>query len=105
MIGLDDDDSIVRIVRVDAPPLAVSEATCERVAAVPAEEWLETLRKWRVAYRRSGKLHVALLADIELAIRAGATTSKPGPKQPKRRSPETDDPRALLEAAGFRRAK
>lgn len=101
-----DETVVVRVVRQDAPPVSVSESTSERTLGIPATEWLPTLRKWKVAYRRAGKLHVALRADVEAAIRAGATTARPGPKPAPRPPTEpTEDPRVLLERAGFRRTR
>src|SRR5713101_2407125 len=101
--GNADDGVHVHVHRVDAQPLAVSELTCERIASLPPEEWLPFLRKTKTNYRRHGKLHLALTADVELALRAA---KRPGPA-PKVRgvAADGDDHRALLESSGFRRTR
>jgi hypothetical protein len=105
----DQEDVVVKIIRVAAPPLAISEANCEQNGLGPHEGWLTFLRRWKIAYRRNGDHHIALTADVESAIRAGATTNRPGPKpgsMPKTPLPKKPDATVaqLLERSGFKRA-
>ena len=102
-------DVTVKVVRVAAPPIAMSEANCAQNGLGTADEWLAFLRRWKIVYRKNGALHIALTADVETAIRAGATSSKPGPKagtMPKTPLPKKDaSVTELLERSGFRRAQ
>jgi hypothetical protein len=95
---------LVCVVQQASPPLSVSEETSKEVAGVPPGEWTSTLRRWGVPYRRSGKLHVALVADVEKAIRDGAER-RPGPKLRPKSEAEVPGVAGMLARAGYRRAR
>ncbi len=98
----------VKVTLIVAPPVVVSEASCERITGVPAKQWARTLRRWGVPFVKAGRLHTARISEIEAAIlrleKRPARTSNPAEKNDVTEGPRSTDDQVKAALARVRGA-